>query len=774
MGGAFWLSTKETSYILEITKFRHLEHIFYGPSLKAQKSLAALRHKNTAIIGSSIIYDESDDIYSLDSKCLEWSGIGRGDYRISPLEVKMPDGSYVQDFLYKSHVIHKGAIKMETLPNAYGSKDDCMTLRIDLEDKSNQVELQLYYTVYEKSDVITRRAVLLNHNVKALTLRRALSMMMDLPNRNYKMITLDGGWINEAHINKRLLTPGTHVNSSTTGGSSNRHNPGFIIASKNTTQEHGWAFGFNLVYSGNHYSAVELSNTDIVRVTLGINPHCFEWELGENEEFETPEAIMSFSDKGYNGVSHHMHDFINEHIVRGNWKKRERPILLNNWEAHFFDFNEHKLLKLAEQGKKLGMEMFVLDDGWFGKRDSDKAGLGDYSVNEKKLPNGIRVFGDKIRRLGLAFGLWFEPEMINEESDLYKRHPEYVITLPGKNPTFGRHQRVLDLCKPEVQNYIIKSVSKVLDEGKVTYVKWDMNRHMSEVFSETLKNQGEFFHRYILGLYRVLEEIFIARPHILLESCSSGGNRFDLGMLCFSPQIWSSDNTDPIERLEIQGGLSYLYPPSTMGAHVSMAPHQQTLRQTPLSTRFNVAVFGCLGYEMDLKQLTKIERKEISDQILWYKEHRRLLQYGEFSRVEMEKSNKVQWQSKKRDNSKAITGFFQTIAKTGEGYDYLRIIGLDEQALYKIETLPQRLYIERFGALMKHVLPINLNPDGIIIRTANKVYSLQECVETYEGQGGLLESGVLLNNQFIGTGYNKQIRMLGDFGSNLYIISRKN
>lgn len=768
----FWLNTDNTSYLFEVTKYGHLEHIFYGPQLMEKCSIDALKFKHSATIGCCVNYDQSDDAYCLDTMCMEWSGTGRGDYRYSPMELKMPDGSFVHDFVYKSYVIKEGNVRAETLPTAYGKDKDCSTLIITMEDESNQVELQLYYTVYEETDVITRRVVIRNHNDSKTVIRRALSMMVDLPNRNYKMTTFDGGWIKETHKHERTISYGMHVNSSTTGSSSNRHNPGFLVSEEKATQEKGWVFGFNLIYSGNHFGAVELSNTDIVRVEIGINSHCFEWELKKDEVFETPEAVMTFSDRGYNGASHHLHDFINEHIVRGEWKKKERPVLLNNWEAHFFDFTEGKLLKLAGQAKKLGVEMFVLDDGWFGARNSDKAGLGDYSVNTKKLPSGISGFSNKITSMGLKFGLWFEPEMVNQDSDLYRAHPEYAISLPGKESTFGRNQLVLNLCKPEVQNYIVESVTNILDEGKIAYVKWDMNRHMSEVFSNTLENQGEFFHRYMIGLYSVLHRIFYPRPHILLESCSSGGNRFDMGMLCYSPQIWASDDTDPIERLEIQGGLSYLYPPSTMGAHVSCSPHQQTLRETPLSTRFNVAAFGCLGYELDLKYLSKVERQEVKEQIAFYKEHRHTLQYGKFSRVETDKANKVQWQCKEKNKSKAIAGFYQTIASASEGYDYIRIYGLDKNKIYTVETKAQNLYIERFGDLVKHILPVNLNPDGFILRTANKVYALKDCVEKYEGQGKLLESGILLNNQYMGTGYNEQIRLLGDYGSSLYLVQR--
>ncbi len=763
------LTTANTSYWFGITKYGHLEHIYYGPILKEQP-VEALYVKRTATIGSSVVYDKNDENYCLDNMSLEWSGIGRGDFRYSPLELKMPDTSFVNDFIYASHRVIKGCVPMESLPTAYGGEEDCETLEITLTEISSKVVLLLYYTVYEKTNIITRRAVLKNEDEKTVTIRRIMSMMVDLPNRNFKLVTFDGGWSKEAHRHDRMLQYGMYVNSSTTGGSSNRHNPGFLLAEENAGEERGFVYGFNLIYSGNHYSCVELSNHQLARVECGIHPHCFEWDLHTGEKFETPEAIMTFSKDGFNGMSHNFHDFINEHIVRGDWKGKERPVLLNNWEACFFKFTQRKLLRLARRVKKLGVEMFVLDDGWFGKRNSDKEGLGDYTVNPKKFPSGMKRFADKIHKLDLKFGLWFEPEMVNEDSDLYRTHPEYAVRLPGKVPTLGRNQLVLDLCKPEVQDYIVEQVSRTLDENNIDYVKWDMNRHMSEVYSEILRNQGEFYHRYMIGLYKVLARIFYPRPHILLESCSSGGNRFDLGMLCYSPQIWASDDTDPVERLKIQEGLSYLYPLSTMGAHVSMAPHQQTLRDTPLATRFNVSCFGCLGYELDLKYLTKIEKEEIKDQIVFYKKYRKILQYGEFSRVPYGKENKVQWQCLNKAKDKAISGFFQTQSKASESFDYLRVLGLKKDKAYVITTKEQRLFVKRFGGLIKHVMPIELNPNGFILRTINKYYSLRDCVERYEGYGDVFETGVFLNNQFMGSYYNAQTRLLGDYGSNIYVI----
>lgn len=769
--GLFRLTTNETSYWFRVTAFGHLEHIHYGTKLHDQDP-EGLVLKRTALIGSSVVYDPTDPTYCLDSMCLEWSGIGRGDYRHSPAELRMPDGSFACDFVYRSHRVIKGTAEMETLPSAYSDSDDCDTLELTFEDESNSVILLLYYTVFEQTDVITRRAVLKNNNEKPLVIRRLMSMMVDLPNKSYRLVTFDGGWIKEAHRHERPVAYGLYVNSSTTGASSNRHNPGFLLAEPGTTETHGGIYGFNLVYSGNHYGTVELSNHDITRVQLGINPHCFEWTLNQGEQFETPEAVMTYSGGGYNGLGSHFHDFVNNHIVRGDWKGKERPVLINNWEAHFFKFNQSKLLRLARQAKRLGVELFVLDDGWFGARNDDFTGLGDYWVNKKKLPQGLPRFADKIRKKGMAFGLWVEPEMVNENSELFRTHPEYAVRTPGKAPALGRNQLVLDLCNPDVRDYIVESVGRILDEANISYVKWDMNRHISDAFSPLLANQGEFFHRYILGLYDVLTRIFRLRPHILLESCASGGNRFDLGMLCFSPQVWTSDDTDPIERLKIQGGLSCLYPLSTMGAHVSEAPHQQTLRRTPLTTRFNVACFGCLGYEMDLKYLTRVERKEIKEQIAFYKTHRRTFQYGRFAQLPAQKSNKVHWQCTAADGSEAIAGFFQTQAAASEGGDFLPLTGLDPDARYTVSTRPQSLFIKRFGELVKHILPVSLNPDGVVLRTVGRFYRLTDCVERYEACGDMLNAGIRLNNQFVGSYYNEHTRLLGDFGSNLYVVKK--
>ncbi|MDR2929378.1 MAG: alpha-galactosidase [Propionibacteriaceae bacterium] len=772
----FQLATANTSYWFRVAQFGHLEHLHYGPRLPSDQSVATLGVKRTAQIGTNVEYDPTDPLYALDTICLEWSGSGCGDYRHSPIDLVCDRGATVSDFHYSSHEILTGPMTSPLLPTAHGGDDQVDTLRVELVDDVAEVELTLDYTVFAATDVIARRATIRNLGVAPIRLNGVASMMVDLPDQDFRLLTLAGAWIKESHLVDQRLTQAMVVNSSTTGISSNRHNPGFMLVEGEATEDHGRAYGFNLVYSGNHASVIERSTHDLVRIETGINPEGFEWILEPGAEFETPQAVMTFSNAGIGEASRHFHDFVNDHVVSSDWRRRARPVVYNNWEATFFDFTQARLLSLARQAKQLGAETFVLDDGWFGARDSDRAGLGDYTINRRKFPQGLGSFADRIRALGLTFGLWMEPEMVNPDSDLYRAHPDWAVTTPGRTPRLGRHQLLLDLTRPEVRDHLVDNISRVLDDTKADYVKWDMNRPISDTFSPTLAHQGEFAHRYMLGLYDVLRRIFSPRPHILLESCASGGNRFDLGMLCFSPQIWSSDDTDPIERLRIQGGLSLLYPPSTMGAHVSESPHQQTLRDTPLTTRFNVAAFGCLGYELDLDHLSPIERKEIREQIAFYIQHRQTLQYGHHHRTTRgagAKPNKVVWTMVATDGSEAITGLFQTLSQASEGPDQLVIDGLEAAGRYSVATRPQSLFISRFGGLVKHIAPIQLNPDGVILRTVTRRHRLIDCVEQYEAYGALLTDGIWLNNQFMGTGYNPQTRLLSDFGSNLYLTTRQ-
>lgn len=768
----FLLKTEKSSYLLMVNEHGHLEQLHYGAPVSIEDA-AALRYKHTIQYGSEVLYEPEDESYCLDNVPLNWSGLGKGDFRITPLELLMPDGSFTSDFVYEGREIKQGICPAKTLPCACAENEsDAETLIIYMRDRVFDLRLSLYFTVFGSVNVITRRAVLENGEQQAVLLRRIMSMLIDLPNKEYRLISFDGDWIKEAHRHDRALQPGCFVNESSTGSSSNRHNAGVLLAGEHTSEDYGEVYGFNLVYSGNHYTAAELSPRNMVRIISGINPLCFNWELKPGESFETPEAVMTYSGEGFNGMSHSFHDFINRHIVRGDWRGKERPVLLNNWEAHFFKFTRRKLLRLAKRAKGLGVELFVLDDGWFGRRNDDKTGLGDYDVNRKKLPFGIGELSRKITAMGLRFGLWFEPESVNVDSDLYRTHPDWAIKLPKRAPSFGRNQLLLDLSRAEVRDYIAENVGKILDSAEISYVKWDMNRHMSDLFSAACP-MGELYHRYILGLYDVLERIFRPRPQILLESCSSGGNRFDLGMLCFSPQIWASDDTDPIERLDIQKGLSYLYPISCMGAHVSQAPHQQTLRATPLSTRFNVAAFGALGYELDVGELSKVEKQQVREQIKLYKKHRKTIQFGDFYRSETIDGNKELLLCAEKDGSRAVASLVQSRVHAAESNELLRLKGLCSELRYELYTAAQRVQIARFGGLVKHLLPVSLKPDGFILRMANRLYTLPDGSQHMEASGAALLSGAGLQNQYIGTGYHPELRVWGDFGSQMYIAERK-
>ena len=766
-GLLFRLDTKSTTYAFRITE-GYPEQLYYGRCI-IDEDFSAMALKNTIDLGSTVKAEGSK--FFLERNLLEYSGIGRGDYRHSPIELLMPDGTFVSDFVYESHRIYDKAYETASLPTAYG---DAQTLEITLKDKKfNDLKLKLNYVVFEECDVICRNVELINGCDGPVYIRKLMSMMLDLADANYDMLTLDGDWGKEAHEHRRFLESGILVNESTVGASSNKHNPAFALVEQGADYDRGKAYGFNLVYSGNHYSATERSTFDTARVMTGISPHCFLWKLSKGERFVTPEAVMTYSHTGLNTMMANMHSFVNEHIVRGEHKNADRPIVLNNWEATFFNFNRSKILALARSAKKLGIEMFVLDDGWFGKRNSDTAGLGDWVENRKKLPGGIKSIANAVNRMGMKFGLWFEPECVNPDSDLYRAHPDWAVSIEGRSLTLGRNQLVLDLTRREVREYIIESVDRVLCGANIEYVKWDYNRHISDMYSATLSQQGEFFHRYILGLYEVLDEIFNKRhPKILFESCSSGGNRFDLGMLCYSPQIWTSDNTDPIERLDIQGGIYNFYPQSTVSAHVSMAPHAQTLRDTPISTRFNVAAFGVLGYELDFGELTSAERRQVKKQISFYKAHRRTFQYGKLYKVKLKNTDEISWQINGDNEIMAV--IYQKCKDSCPGRDRLNVPRLDEEKIYTVESNEQYLRIARFGGLIKHITPIYLKPDGFILRTVNKYFAMTDGKENYKASGAALSEGINLAMQYEGSGYDPNLRILGDFGSSLYIIKEKN
>ena len=746
MDQVFHISTEKYSYLLRINRHGLPEHLHFGAPIQTEDH-QALACKPGLGWGGSIILDEKDPASCPDIMPLEFSGNGRGDYRESSIEI---DGKAV-DFRFVSSRIFKGIPPMtQGLPQA---KDGEETLEIVLEQPGSR--LKLYYTAFDT--VLTRRAVLENTGDAPLQLHKLMSFCVDIFG-DFEMTSFHGNWIAEMRPHKQAVTGGRVVNESSTGFSSFRHQPGFLLSEPCATEEFGQVYGFNLVYSGNHYSSCQQSFQGLTRVMMGINPSNFVKVLEPGDVFETPEAVLTWSDRGFNGVSSNFHRFINHHIVPEYWRIKERPVLFNSWEGCMFNFTHSRLVDLAKRAKKLGCELFVLDDGWFGKRDNDLAGLGDYNVNMKKLPYGLKGLADKINELGMQFGLWFEPEAVNPDSDLYRAHPDWALT-DDHSDLYGRHELLLDLTKPEVRDYIVENVSRVLDSANISYVKWDMNRHSIAL--------GAKAHDYILGLYDVLGRIFNPRPHILLESCSSGGNRFDLGMLCYSPQVWCSDDTDPIERLTIQGSLSYLYPQSTFGAHVSAAPHAQTLRATPLTTRGNVSFFGCLGYELDLKHLLGVEEKEVIAQTAFYKAHRKAFQFGDFRRVNSRGG--VCWQV--TGENVTLAGLFHKLENAAPGYEKLRLVGLDPQKRYHVISRAQKLRIGVFGNLVKHIAPVDVDPNGALLRTVDHHVMLDDCAEELTASGAALHSGVMLHNRFAGTGYDKQQRTQGDFGSNVYVVT---
>ncbi len=764
----FLLKTRNTSYLMVANKFGHLEQIHYGEKVLID-DLEALRYKHTIPYGSAIIYQESESSYSLDNLLLNWSGTGRGDYRESPLELEFADGSQTSDFKYQSYQLIQGTYSCPDLPTAQGNPAESLIL--EFKEASRPLSLKLIFTVFPDQDVICRRAILENLGQEDVSIYKFMSCMLDLPKNDYVLLHLAGDWNAECQVCKEKLGSARLVISSSTGSSSNRANPAWALAESGANQDHGQVIGCNLIYSGNHYSSISRSNHDLVRLVTGISPENFHWNLKAGQEFTTPEAVISFSKQGYNGLAQNMHGFVKNHIIPGYWQEKPRPIVLNSWEAYHFKFTESSILKLAKEASKLGIELFVLDDGWFGQRNDDKAGLGDYDVNRKKLPGGLKTLAEKLQKLDLDFGLWFEPEAVNPDSKLYRSHPEYAIKPPDRDPVLGRNQLLLDLTREDVQDYIVAEITKILDSAPIRYVKWDMNRHLADLFSQTCRS-GEFVHRYYLALYKILHRIFDSRPEILLEMCSSGGNRFDLGMLAFAPQIWASDNTDPIDRLAIQEGLSYFYPQSAISCHVSAAPHSSTLRKTRLSTRFNIAAFGVLGYELDLGKLNKLEKASIKEQILFYKEYREIFQQGRFFRYDLPAQNQTSWSVVSPDSSRALVVLAQGQSKAGPSADWLKVKGLDPGKLYRLDNFKQKLSVSEFGSLLDYVLPVSLRADGLILTLANRYYALDDGMLSLKASGSALASGICLESQFIGTGYQPELRMWGDYGSQIYIINQ--
>jgi alpha-galactosidase len=631
--------------------------------------------------------------------------------------------------------------------------------------------MELHYSVFSEQDVIVRSTKLVNKGDEVIRLNRLMSTQVDFETADYILSTFNGSWAREMKRYDMPMIAGKHVNASYTGGSSSRANPFVMLSKAGTTEDTGICYGFNLIYSGNHYEAVEVSSYGKTRIVTGINPQSFCFTLEPGAYFEAPEAVMTFSEHGFNGMSQHMHDYVRQCIVRGEWKEKIRPILLNSWEAAYFDISESRLLKLAKAGKEVGIELFVMDDGWFGERNDDTKSLGDWNVNTKKLPNGLDGLARKINALGMDFGIWVEPEMVNVNSNLYREHPDWCMAIPGKNHAEGRNQRILDLCNPAVVDYMVERMTGVFSSANISYVKWDMNRTFSDYYSPYLppERQGEVAHRYIMGLYRMMDELTRRFPHILFEGCAAGGNRFDLGILCYFPQIWASDDTDALYRVQGQTGYSYGYPMSTVSAHVSGCPNHQTLRTTPLPTRFAVAAFGILGYECNLCDLKKEELEEIRKQIAIYKEWRSVLQTGRFYRGR--NGNIHEWTCVSREKDRAVGMLMQELVQPNTQFEQYFAKGLDGKKKYAFSNRDLRYNVKLFGDLVNTASPVHVKPDSLLHNAIARFVTMPGEKESYVVSGELLmRAGVKLKQAFSANGYNEETRFFGDFASRLYFM----
>ncbi|GKX30086.1 alpha-galactosidase [Vallitalea longa] len=775
----FHLSTANTSYIMKVLKSNHLSHLYYGRRIKDRNDYSNLYRSYATPVGNETDYSKKCNNYSLNVTNLEIATYGKSDYGEPSLQIEMEDNSRVSDFLYQSHIIYEGNKQLIGLPHTFQNEDKVESLEITLYDQIVDVYVVLIYKVFYDRDIITRSMKIINGESSKIKIEKAMSLNIDFENNNYDLITLEGKWIREKHIQKQRLKKGVYYINSKRFTSSADHNPFMCLADIDVTEDYGSCYGFALIYSGNHQGLVEVNPHNRTRIQMGINPFDFSWILDEKKEFQTPEVIMTYSYRGLGDMSRNFHNAINYNLIPKQWQFRKRPLLYNSWEAVYFDFNEKKLLKLAKMAKELGMELFVLDDGWFKGRNDDTTSLGDWIEDNKKLPNGLAGLSSKINELGLQFGIWVEPEMISKESDLYRRHPNWVIKLDNRESSLGRNQLMLDMANPNVISYLYNQLSSVFKRGKVRYVKWDMNRSVTDIYSSYLPKhrQKELAHRYILGLYDLIGRLKNDFEDILFESCASGGNRYDLGMLYYMPQTWASDNTDPGERMNIQYGSSLLYPLSTLGAHVGSNPSHQVLRQNNIESRFNVACFGLLGYELNLNNLSNFEKKAIKKQVEFYKKHRKLLQFGTFYRIKSPfNSNHAVWMVVSKDKDEALLGYYQKLQESNENLETVKLKGLDKNASYHLESREQYMNIERFGELINDYVPFNVKTNGlrgIVHKTISDNYMFKNDVQKIDTFGdSLMYAGFKLLQQFNGAGFNENVRYIGDFGSRIYYIKR--
>lgn len=682
---SFHLHNDEISYVLGIEEGGVLAHLYYGQRIKQYHG--QLKNPRLDRGFSDNLPGSLDRTYSLDAILREYSYEGDGDFRSPALVIRQADGSRSAFFKYQDYTISDGKPKLAGLPATYVmDESEAQTLTINLIDEVSQLTLAMNYTIYRDRPVVTRSVKISNHGDQAVHLEKVASMMIDLPAGEKDVISLPGGQVNERNINREPITFGTKVFQSRRGTTSHHMNNFIAIADTHADEFQGEVFGLSFVYSGNHKEEVSKDPYGTYRIAVGINDDQFDWEIAPKDSFQTPEVIMTYSNTGLNGMSQSLHDLLRQRVVRSKYKNTERPIVVNNWEATFMDFDEARLQPIVDEAKEMGIEMFVLDDGWFGHRDDDNTSLGDWQVLAKKFPQGLQHFADYIHERDLQFGIWFEPEMISIDSDLYKNHPEYMLKVPNRTPSPSRNQYVLDIGRPEVRENIHDQMKAILDNTDIDYVKWDMNRNLSDVYANDLpaSHQGEVMHRYVLGLYQLLEDLTTEYPNILWEGCSGGGGRIDAGFMYYMPQSWTSDNTDAVARMKIQYGTSLAYPTSSFTSHVSEAPNQQTGRYTSLKTRGAVAMSSVFGYELDLTQMTDEEKQAVKEQVAQYKQIRQLVQYGRYSRlIDPSEGNRGAWMFVSEDKNEALVFSFSILSQAQPENNMLKLVGLDADKVYQ-------------------------------------------------------------------------------------------
>ena len=682
---SFRLDTPNSTYSIFINERGYIGHAYYGSKIGEDDVSYLTRNMEYGFAGNKTFREKGS---FLDFFPQELPTEGLGDFRESALAVCDSEGHNAIELKYKSHKISNGAKALPGLPAVFGGAEDCSVLELTATDDILGAEVTLVYTVFEKLDAIVRSVRIKNNGAKPLYIKKALSLALDLDNDNYDMITLHGSWARERHMERHPVHMGKQGVVSIRGETSHQEHPFVALLDHNADWDSGKVYGMNFIYSGNFVADVQKNQFENIRAVMGINPEGFTWKLDNGDVFDTPQAVLVYSDSGLNGMSRTFHDLYREHLIRSPYKKTDRPILINNWEATYFNFDTDKLIDIAREASKDGIEMLVMDDGWFGHRSFDDSSLGDWIVNEEKIKGGLKHLVDEVNKLGMKFGIWFEPEMISPDSDLYRAHPDWAIQIPGREPGMSRAQLVLDITRKEVEDYTYESLAKILRSANIEYVKWDMNRQLTDIGSVNLPADriGEFYHRYVLAVYRLQERLLTEFPKLLLENCSGGGARFDPGMFFYSPQIWCSDDTDAIERLAIQEGTALIYPLSTMGAHVSVCPNHACGRVTPFKTRGYVALSGTFGYELDITKLPPEERAMIPGQVALYKKFSSLIRNGDYSRIASYRENNEYdcWASISKDKTKALVTFVQVLNHPNYKTRFLKIKGLKPESKYRV------------------------------------------------------------------------------------------